>query len=329
MDEIKRNNLKMIVCTDEQYGMGKDNSLPWFNAKELALFQELTVGGVVVMGRKTYESLPDAPLMDRVNIVLSNSVEPKTDEDGTIWVNSREAVLAFAKGSSKDVWIIGGREVYLLFMDDVHSVHISVVDDSYECDTYLQEVSRWFGHPSGSPEGWTRFRYLRGSGFSHYAFQKDLDVVDIYNRPSRELVHRFLSALSINSRRLLDDPVTGAYLDGISGQVKYFPHQEMHLPQRYMSDMLRYLAVYEEEKVEGAMIYFLNLFATCVVIELYNSIPDNGDRRFQCINSHLISREILRVHKDLKDLGLDKSYKFTELVYGCVPYKFSARLLPD
>tara|TARA_B100001250_G_scaffold346714_1_gene316667 strand:+ start:1669 stop:2178 length:510 start_codon:yes stop_codon:yes gene_type:complete len=126
--------IAMIVAMDEDGFIGKGNSLPWRLPTDMARFRELTVGdgfNSVVMGRKTWDSLPDSfrPLPERVNIVMSRDTSWIGEGAETALYIGRAIELAFAEGSD-ELWIIGGAEIYSMFMDRVDEIHVTTVHTS-------------------------------------------------------------------------------------------------------------------------------------------------------------------------------------------------------
>ena len=133
----------MIFASDRQYAIGFQNGLPWKGYPEdMKWFKQNTMGKVVVMGRKTYESLPERfrPLPGRTNVVLTSNTETFID---AIVSPSVEAVLERFK-NEKEIVIIGGGEVYKSFapyITKVYQTHIPHVHDNdirmeVECDDW-------------------------------------------------------------------------------------------------------------------------------------------------------------------------------------------------
>ena len=133
----------MIFASDRQYAIGFQNGLPWKGYPEdMEWFKQNTMGKTVVMGRKTYESLPERfrPLPGRTNVVLTSNTETFID---AIVSPSVEAVLERFK-DEKEIVIIGGGEVYKSFapyITKVYQTHIPHVHDNdirmeVECDDW-------------------------------------------------------------------------------------------------------------------------------------------------------------------------------------------------
>lgn len=136
------NMIKMIYASDVNGVIGKDNKLPWHLPSDLKRFKELTFDQYVVMGRKTYESLPERfrPLPGRINIVLSR--ENKIDHPEVITLGLLKSFLTVARMpdspyADKDIWIIGGASIYEAVMDYVDEIHHTQVLGEYEGDAFF------------------------------------------------------------------------------------------------------------------------------------------------------------------------------------------------
>jgi len=100
----------IVVATDPNGLIGLNGDIPWFYKGDLKLFKEQTEGGVVVMGRKTWESLPYKPLKKRLNIVVTQS---EGEYEGAIRAVSVRHALDYCRANAHpDVWLIGGSGVY-------------------------------------------------------------------------------------------------------------------------------------------------------------------------------------------------------------------------
>ena len=121
-------NYKLIVATDEKGGIGKDNKIPWHFSDDLEYFSKITKGegkNSVIMGRKTWDSLPIKPLPGRANLVMSTSGYSKGYCD----------VLA---GFYKDNWVIGGEQIYNLYLPEVSHIYLTEIKGDYNCDTFFK-----------------------------------------------------------------------------------------------------------------------------------------------------------------------------------------------
>lgn len=143
--------------------IGRDNTLPWRVPEDLARFRALTTGSTVVMGRRTWESLPPRfrPLPDRDNVVLTT--DASYDAPGAEVVTSLDAAL----DRRGDVWVAGGGAVYVAAMPRAGALHVTDVDLDVDGDTFAPvvgpewhevEVGEWETSTSGVRY---RFRELR------------------------------------------------------------------------------------------------------------------------------------------------------------------------
>lgn len=138
--------IRAILAHDAYWGIGKDGDLPWpKNPDDLTWFKESTQGGVVVMGRKTWESLPVKPLPGRENIVITSSVVEGVDI--TISGDPIDA-LNYVKEmfDDKDIWVIGGAQLLEGCLPAIDELWLNDVGGDYDCDTFLpkQEITRQF-----------------------------------------------------------------------------------------------------------------------------------------------------------------------------------------
>lgn len=107
-----------IVAAAQNLAIGKDGKLPWHYAADLKFFKQTTTGNVVVMGRKTFESI-GRPLPNRLNLVLSRSAPQIVESENLKAFATKKELLEFIKKAEKDVYIIGGASIYTLFADDI------------------------------------------------------------------------------------------------------------------------------------------------------------------------------------------------------------------
>lgn len=117
--------IKAIVAYDKNNAIGKNNQLPWKLKDDLKHFKKVTKDSIVVMGRKTYESI-GKPLPGRINVVLSRS--DNFNPEGVEVCISKQEVLDFINAYyHKDVFIIGGQQIYELFEDEIQMIYTTEV----------------------------------------------------------------------------------------------------------------------------------------------------------------------------------------------------------
>ncbi len=133
--------ISLIAAMDEGRVIGRNGRLPWqpwLAAADVQRFYALTLGKTVVMGRKTYESLPGRlrPLPGRRNIVLTRN--ETFGAFGCQVAHTIEEVLA-AAGDAPELMVIGGSEIYELFLPLAHRMYLTIIRASFEGDAYFPE----------------------------------------------------------------------------------------------------------------------------------------------------------------------------------------------
>lgn len=140
----------IVVAHAANRVIGRDGGMPWHLPGDLRHFRELTTGGTVVMGRRTFESLPDAfrPLPERRNIVLSSN--PDYAPTGAETVTSLDAALAAA---GEDCFVIGGGATYAEALPRADTVHATEIAEPVEGDVFFPELpeSEWVCVDSREP----------------------------------------------------------------------------------------------------------------------------------------------------------------------------------
>jgi dihydrofolate reductase len=132
--------------------IGADGGLPWHLPEDLALFRRLTMGCTVVMGRRTWESLPERfrPLPGRTNVVLTSDLD--WSADGARSAASVEQVLT----EHESLWVIGGGAVYAAFLPHADRLVVTDVDTAVRGDTWAPDlVSGWQRVVRTPEEGWS------------------------------------------------------------------------------------------------------------------------------------------------------------------------------
>lgn len=140
----KKMKITLIAAMSKNNVIGKDNSLPsWKIPGDLKRFKALTMGKPIVMGRKTFESLPGA-LLGRLNVVLTR--DPEWTANGVSVVRSIEEAIDLAKSQvASELMIIGGGEIYKQFLPYATHMELTVLNEDCEGDTYFPafDPTRW------------------------------------------------------------------------------------------------------------------------------------------------------------------------------------------
>lgn len=131
--------ISILVAIDGNFLIGANGKLPWDIKEELQLFKNLTEKNVVIMGRKTFESIGN-PLKNRINIVISNTLKNYSD---VIISDSLEKAISIAKTFEKEIFIIGGMEVYreALSKNIADKLCISFIKKNYSGDVFFPKIN--------------------------------------------------------------------------------------------------------------------------------------------------------------------------------------------
>lgn len=148
----------LLAAVDKNWGIGKRGQLLVSIPQDQKRFRDQTLGKIIVMGRKTLESLPGGqPLYGRMNIVLSR--EPGYKVKGAVVCSSLEACLEQIKAyPGQEVYVIGGESIYRQFLPYCDQAEITWIDFAYEADTYfprLDQDEAW--EMTGESDEWTYF----------------------------------------------------------------------------------------------------------------------------------------------------------------------------
>ena len=159
--------ITIIVATDSNQGIGYRNNLLAHLPGDLQRFRKITMGHCLIMGKKTWESLPNKPLPGRKNIVLTDNELDCFDCAET--ARSIEEALSLCE-QGKEVFVIGGGSVYRQFMPLADRLMVTHIHKVYEADTFFPEINsdEWYiieqeDHFHGDPEvpDFTYTTYLR------------------------------------------------------------------------------------------------------------------------------------------------------------------------
>lgn len=131
--------MNAIVAVCEDWGIGRDGKLLVRSREDMRRFVDLTMGGTVVMGRKTFQSFPGGALKGRRNIVLTRSKDYAPE--GAEVVGGAEALReAIADADPETVWLIGGAEVYRLLLDDCERAYVTKFATVEPADSFFPDL---------------------------------------------------------------------------------------------------------------------------------------------------------------------------------------------
>lgn len=140
---MSEKKISIFVAVAKNNAIGKDNDLLWHISKDLKRFKQLTKNHYVVMGKRTYFSLPVRPLPHRTNMVITDVVGEQID-DCLMAYSIDDAIEKMDTG--KENFIIGGASIYRQFMPFARKLYITRVHKDFEADTFFPEIS---------PDEWT------------------------------------------------------------------------------------------------------------------------------------------------------------------------------
>lgn len=141
--------ITILVAYDDNRVIGNKNQIPWHIAEDLKLFKKRTLGYTVLMGRKTWESLPTKPLPGRKNVVLTRNLSFAVDvgPDGPVVANDIVDVCKKAKANGEELFIVGGAKIYelALKLGMVDKIIASRVFGDHEGDVHFPSLpeDRW------------------------------------------------------------------------------------------------------------------------------------------------------------------------------------------
>lgn len=155
--------ISIIAAISENYVLGKDNSLIWHISEDLKRFKKITSGHSIIMGRKTYQSLPFKPLPNRRNIVISKRKELKFE--GAEIVNSIEEAINICK-NEEEIFICGGAKIYKQFLPKTDKLFLTVVHKKFEGDSFFPEIN----YENWKPVKISEFNFDDKSGLKYSFF---------------------------------------------------------------------------------------------------------------------------------------------------------------
>jgi len=140
-DSNSSKEITLIAAASENHTLGKDNQLIWHISEDLKRFKRLTQGHAIIMGRKTFESMPKA-LPNRTNIILTRNRDYKAKD--ALVAHTPDAALKLA-GTDPLPFIIGGGEIYSLFLPMADAIELTRVHHHFEGDAFFPEIdsSQW------------------------------------------------------------------------------------------------------------------------------------------------------------------------------------------
>ncbi|MDU1314717.1 dihydrofolate reductase [Clostridium septicum] len=132
--------LSIIVAKANNGIIGGDNKLLWHISEDLKRFKEITSGNIIIMGRKTFQSLPGI-LPNRKHIVITRDTNFKVDSDMVEVYNNLNDVISNYKNSENEAFIIGGGEIYKALLPHSNKLYLTIINKDFEGDTKFPEIN--------------------------------------------------------------------------------------------------------------------------------------------------------------------------------------------
>ena len=166
--------LSIIVAVGENNEIGYRNGLLWRLSADLKRFKELTTGHTVVMGRKTFESLPNGALPNRTNVVISRN-QDFTPINCLVFSSLDEALIKLS--GDREVYVIGGSQIYCQALSYASKLYITRVHANFpEADTFFPEIdrTRWIQRSEETHPADEKNKF----SFTFYEYNKKTDITN-------------------------------------------------------------------------------------------------------------------------------------------------------
>lgn len=166
-------SLSIIAAMDKNQLIGNQGDIPWKLPGDLQHFKQITMGSPIIMGRKTFESLA-RPLPGRTNIIMTQN--KNYSADGCLVVNSEAEILKKFLNKEEEAFIIGGEEIYKIFLPYSNKLYLTMIDYEFSGDTYFPEIN-W--------QHWIKLSEEKGAADSNNPYRYSYHVYQRKNKVSR------------------------------------------------------------------------------------------------------------------------------------------------
>ncbi|MCL2873629.1 MAG: dihydrofolate reductase [Defluviitaleaceae bacterium] len=128
--------LSLIAALADDYAIGKNGYMPWNLQDDLKRFAEITKGKTIIMGRKTFESLPGV-LPQRKHVIISTSTDLKIDDEMVYVTRDVDSILKKYANQDEEVFVIGGTKIYEAALPYCNKLYLTFVEGDFEADTFF------------------------------------------------------------------------------------------------------------------------------------------------------------------------------------------------
>ncbi len=132
--------LEFIWAEDKNHLIGSNGSIPWHLSSDMKHFKKITTGKTILMGRKTLFSMPHIPLPHRKNLVLTKNKKLKVPKEIIVFNNPQNVLAYDKKNYNKPLIIIGGAQIFKLFLNKVKKLWVTKIDSSFSGNTYMPKI---------------------------------------------------------------------------------------------------------------------------------------------------------------------------------------------
>ncbi len=155
--------ISIIAAMGKNRELGKDNKLLWHIPEDLDHFKKITTGHVVIMGRKTFESL-EKPLPERTNIVITRDANYRLPPGKNVKLAAslEEAIEMGKQSESGELFVIGGGQIFAQALPLAGRLYLTIIDASFEADTFFPDYSSFgkvISEKDGRSQGY-RYKFL-------------------------------------------------------------------------------------------------------------------------------------------------------------------------
>ena len=139
--------INAILACDTKYGIGKNGKLPWpYNSEDMKWFKRYTLGDVIVMGRKTWESIGSTCLPNRINVVVTSNELFLPEDELPIVSAALNGIPKLLKDlehkyPDRNIWVIGGSNIYKEAFPVCERIYLTQFKQSYQCDVFIDTDS--------------------------------------------------------------------------------------------------------------------------------------------------------------------------------------------
>jgi len=132
--------ISISVAVAKNNVIGKDNKLLWHISEDLKRFKQITSNKKMIMGRKTFESLPGI-LPNREHIIVTRDENFNVDSDKVTIVHDLNSLLEKYSKCEDEIFVIGGAEIYKQLLPYTQKIYLTKIDETFEGDTYFPEIN--------------------------------------------------------------------------------------------------------------------------------------------------------------------------------------------